>query len=244
MEQERRKAMDALQKRYRTGRLGFGRLPANLRYLRKRWMWNAVVGSSRVLKRGMDICGALFGLFACSPVFIATALCILLEDGGPVFYGHTRVGKYGRHFTMYKFRSMVKGAEKLKQDLAGQNESEGGVIFKMRHDPRITRVGRIIRKFSIDELPQFYNVLVGDMSLVGPRPPVPSEVSAYNFDDRVRLEITPGITCLWQIGGRSELTFQEQLELDRRYIESRSLKQDIIILLKTVPAVLSGRGSY
>jgi len=144
---------------------------------------------------------------------------------------------------MYKFRSMVKNAESLKDELVGQNES-GGVIFKIRRDPRITKVGRIVRKLSIDELPQFWNVFTGAMSLVGPRPPVPGEVRQYGVDHLYRLEVKPGITCLWQIKGRSELTFEQQVALDRQYIESRSFLLDLVILLKTIPAVLSGRGAY
>lgn len=144
---------------------------------------------------------------------------------------------------MYKFRSMLVGADKMKDNLLENNES-GGVIFKMKRDPRITRVGRIIRKLSIDELPQLYNVLKGDMSLVGPRPPVPREVAEYQLSDRRRLEIIPGLTCLWQVSGRSDINFEGQVTLDVQYLESQSLKGDIMLLLKTIPAVLSGRGAY
>lgn len=144
---------------------------------------------------------------------------------------------------MWKFRSMVVDADKLKDALETQNEAKD-VTFKIRRDPRITRVGRVIRKLSIDELPQFYNVFRGDMSLVGPRPPVPREVARYSLDDRVRLEVKPGITCLWQIGGRADLDFRQQVELDKRYIESQTFWSDIKILLLTIPAVLSGRGAY
>jgi lipopolysaccharide/colanic/teichoic acid biosynthesis glycosyltransferase len=178
-----------------------------------------------------------------APVFGATALLIKLEDRGPIFYGQDRVGKWGRVFRMYKFRSMVVGADKMKDNLLENNES-GGVIFKIKRDPRSTRVGRIIRKLSIDELPQLYNVLKGDMSLVGPRPPVPREVVEYQLSDRRRLEIIPGLTCLWQVSGRSDINFEGQVTLDVQYLESQSLKGDIMLLLKTIPAVLSGRGAY
>jgi lipopolysaccharide/colanic/teichoic acid biosynthesis glycosyltransferase len=209
----------------------------------KRSVWKVVVGGCRAIKRLMDIVGSAAGLIGLSPVFIITSLLIKLEDRGPIFYGQDRVGKWGRIFRMYKFRSMVVGADKLKDNLLEQNES-GGVIFKMKQDPRITKVGRVIRKLSIDELPQLFNVLKGDMSLVGPRPPVPREVAEYELSDRRRLEIIPGLTCLWQVSGRSDIDFDGQVRLDVQYLESQSLKGDIILLLKTIPAVLSGRGAY
>ena len=139
---------------------------------------------------------------------------------------------------------MVMNADKLKDELKADNESSDGVIFKMKKDPRITRTGKFIRRFSIDELPQLFNVLIGDMSLVGPRPPVPKEVNEYTLEDRKRLHVTPGITCIWQVTGRSDIPFKEQVELDKQYIKSRSLKNDIIILLKTIPAVITGKGAY
>lgn len=212
-------------------------------YLFKRNVWVAVVEGCRAVKRLMDIVGSAAGLVILSPVFGTTALLIKLEDRGPIFFGQTRVGKWGRIFKMYKFRSMVVGADKMKDTLLEQNES-GGVIFKMKRDPRITRVGRVIRKLSIDELPQLFNVLKGDMSLVGPRPPVPREVAEYELSDRRRLEIIPGLTCLWQVSGRSDINFEGQVRLDVQYLESQSLRGDIILLLKTIPAVLSGRGAY
>lgn len=222
---------------------GMPSLSARAHYWRKRLLWRTVITGSLALKRVLDIIGSLAGLALLSPVFAATALLIKIEDRGPAFFRQTRVGRYGTSFEMYKFRSMVTDADKHKDRLLAQNESDG-VTFKMRRDPRITRVGRVIRKLSIDELPQLWNVLKGDMSLVGPRPPVQREVDQYDLDDRVRLDVKPGVTCLWQIGGRSELSFRQQVELDRRYIESQSFWLDIKILLKTVPAVLSGRGAY
>jgi lipopolysaccharide/colanic/teichoic acid biosynthesis glycosyltransferase len=144
---------------------------------------------------------------------------------------------------MYKFRTMRTDAEKLKEQLIKHNEA-GGVIFKMKRDPRITRVGRILRKLSLDELPQVINVVRGEMSIVGPRPPVPSEVAEYTPADRRRLEARPGLTCLWQVSGRSDIPFERQVSLDVEYIETRSLWQDLVILARTVPAVLLGKGAY
>ena len=196
-----------------------------------------------MLKRGIDIIGSLFGLILLSPVFALTALAIKVEDRGPVFFASDRAGKWGKRFKMYKFRSMILEADQLKEDLLDQNET-GGVIFKMKHDPRITRVGRLIRKLSIDELPQLYNVLRGDMSLVGPRPHPPKEVELYTLTDRRRLDATPGLTCFWQVSGRSDINFETQVRLDVQYIESQSLWGDLKLLLKTIPAVLTGRGAY
>jgi lipopolysaccharide/colanic/teichoic acid biosynthesis glycosyltransferase len=152
--------------------------------------------------------------------------------------------KWGRLFQMYKFRSMRSGAERLAQGLAANNEMAGGVTFKMRDDPRTTAVGRVLRRGSIDELPQLWNVIKGEMSLVGPRPPLPSEVAKYSLAERRRLDVTPGITCIWQVSGRSEIPFDRQVELDVAYIESQSLSVDLKLLLKTIPAVLMGRGAY
>ena len=212
-------------------------------YIFKRNMWIIVVEGCRAVKRLMDIAGSAAGLIVLSPLFLLTALSIKLEDRGPVFFGQNRVGKWGHVFKMYKFRSMVVNADKMKDALLSENEA-GGVMFKMKRDPRITRVGRVIRKLSIDELPQLLNVLKGDMSLVGPRPPVPREVAEYELSDRRRLEMIPGLTCLWQVSGRSDINFEGQVRLDVQYLESQSLKGDIILLLKTIPAVLSGKGAY
>ncbi|NTV93048.1 MAG: sugar transferase, partial [Chlorobiaceae bacterium] len=186
----------------------------------------------------------LLALLALSPLFLLTALAIWIEDPGTVFYVSTRVGCNGRHFRFYKFRSMVINAEKIKKELQAQNESAAGVIFKMKKDPRITKVGSIIRRFSIDELPQLLNVLKGDMSLVGPRPPIPSEVAEYTLEERKRLHVIPGITCLWQVSGRSDIPFTDQVRLDLQYIQSAGFLNDIRLLLKTIPAVLSGKGAY
>jgi lipopolysaccharide/colanic/teichoic acid biosynthesis glycosyltransferase len=221
-----------------------GRFGLRLRLLRKRLLWTVVVGGAGLLKRGLDVIVSACALLALLPVFAATALAIKFEDRGPLFFQQTRVGLRGRAFGMWKFRSMVPNAEKLKDQLLQQNEMQGGVTFKMKNDPRITRVGRFIRKFSVDELPQFWNVLRGDMSLVGPRPPVPREVALYAVDDRQRLLAKPGLTCFWQVGGRSEIDFAGQVRLDVQYIQSTSFWLDVKLLVMTVPAVLLGKGSY
>jgi lipopolysaccharide/colanic/teichoic acid biosynthesis glycosyltransferase len=206
--------------------------------------WETMIRLSYLMKRLLDITVSVAAILMLSPIFIITALAIPLEDPGPVFYFQTRVGRNGRHFKFYKFRSMVMNADKIKEQLAEQNESAAGVIFKMKKDPRITKTGRIIRKFSIDELPQLLNVLKGDMSLVGPRPPLPNEVAEYTLEQRKRLHVIPGITCLWQVSGRSDIPFTDQVRLDLQYIQSAGIINDIRLLLKTIPAVLSGRGAY
>jgi lipopolysaccharide/colanic/teichoic acid biosynthesis glycosyltransferase len=161
-----------------------------------------------------------------------------------VFFWQTRVGRWGREFPFPKFRSMVVNAEQLKAALLTENDHGQNVTFKMKRDPRITWIGRIIRKLSIDELPQLWNVLRGDMSLVGPRPPLPQEVAQYTLADRRRLDVTPGLTCIWQVSGRGDIPFPQQVQLDVQYIESRSLWADVKILLQTIPAVLLGKGAY
>ena len=207
-------------------------------------LWHLTIRSSAGFKRLMDIILAIFALIIGSPLFLITALLVKLTSPGPIIFSQVRVGRYGRHFKFYKFRSMYIDAEARKAELMKLNESGDGVIFKMKRDPRITPVGRFIRKFSIDELPQLFNVLLGDMSLVGPRPPLPSEVRTYTLEERKRLNITPGITCLWQVSGRSELPFSKQIALDKEYISSRSAWKDFLILLKTVPAILTGKGAW
>jgi len=197
-----------------------------------------------IMKRMLDIFVTALAVLMLSPLMLTVAIVIRAESKGNVFFTQARVGRNGKLFNMYKFRSMVQDAESLKKDLVDTNESEDGVIFKMKDDPRITKVGKFIRKWSIDELPQLFNVLNGDMSLVGPRPPVPSEVAEYVSNDLKRLHITPGITCYWQVSGRSEIPFKQQVELDKKYISTRSLLIDIKILLATVPAVLAKKGAY
>lgn len=212
---------------------------------RKMAVWRGTILLARALKRGLDIVGSLGAMCAFSPIFFITALLIKIEDRGPVFFCQNRVGAGGRLFGMWKFRSMVVNADKIKDQLLQVNQhGEAGVTFKMKNDPRITKVGKWIRKLSIDEFPQFYNVLRGEMSLVGPRPPLPREVAIYKASHLRRLRVKPGITCLWQIGGRSEIDFDGQVRLDLQYIRSSSAWFDIVILLKTLPAVLFGKGAY
>lgn len=213
-------------------------------HLRRILFWQSFIKFSYTLKRFIDFCLALLAIILLFPVFSITALAIVIENPGPVIYSQQRVGKDGKPFQFYKFRSMIVGADKLKDKLINENESSDGVIFKMKRDPRITHVGRLIRRFSIDELPQLINVLKGEMSMVGPRPPIPKEVNQYTLEDRKRLHIKPGITCIWQVEGRSDIPFNQQVELDKQYIRSQSFWEDIKILLKTIPAVLTGKGAY
>ncbi|WP_338552659.1 sugar transferase [Paenibacillus sp. KS-LC4] len=195
-------------------------------------------------KRAVDIIGAAAGIVILSPIFILVAVLIKLEDPrGKIFFYQTRVGRNERTFKMYKFRSMVSNAEDMLEDLLSKNEVEGA-MFKMKEDPRITKIGRFIRKTSIDELPQFWNVLLGDMSLVGPRPPVPREVETYSSYDKLRLRVTPGCTGLWQVSGRNELNFHEMVELDLQYIEQRSIIFDIKIILLTVKVMFGSKDAY
>jgi exopolysaccharide biosynthesis polyprenyl glycosylphosphotransferase len=193
-------------------------------------------------KRALDVVASGLFLAAFSWLYLLVAAAIKLTSRGPVFYRQTRVGMNGRKFTMLKFRSMVVDAERRQAELAHLNEMDGPV-FKVKNDPRITRVGRFLRKFSMDELPQMWNVFVGDMSLVGPRPPVPAEVVKYDDSQRRRLSVRPGLTCLWQISGRNTVNFEKWVELDLQYIDQWSLGLDLKILLKTVPVVLTGKGA-
>lgn len=193
-------------------------------------------------KRVFDVIVAAVAIIALSPVLALTAL-LVRSDGGPALFKQTRVGRDGAPFTMLKFRSMVVDAEKRLPDLQGGNATNT-VMFKLEKDPRITRVGSVIRRFSIDELPQLLNVLRGDMSLIGPRPPLPREVALYTEDEFRRLRVRPGLTGLWQVSGRSDLSWEETIRLDLYYIDNWSVLQDLSILLKTVSAVLSSRGAY
>lgn len=238
--QQRIVLMDELEALY--GRSGGW--TSRLRYWRKKYFWMIAVNGARFIKRCMDIAVSLATIVVLFPLFAITALSIKLTDGGPVFFWQTRVGRWGREFPFPKFRSMRVDAEKIKQTLLAQSDLKDSITFKMKRDPRITWIGRIIRKFSIDELPQLWCVLKGDMSLVGPRPPIPSEVARYTLADRRRLDVTPGLTCIWQVSGRSDIPFKKQVELDVQYIESQSLFTDILLLVKTIPAVLLGKGAY
>ncbi len=194
------------------------------------------------LKRLIDIVVSAGLLILSAPLFVVIAIAIKLDSEGPVFYVQERCGLNGRIFRMFKFRSMVVGADKMKEQLRLFNEMSGPV-FKMKDDPRVTRVGRWLRKTSLDELPQLINVLKGDMSLVGPRPPLPEEVAQYERWQIRRLSVKPGITCIWQISGRNEIDFDEWVRLDLYYIDHWSLSLDLKILIRTIPAVISGRGA-
>jgi len=194
------------------------------------------------VKRLIDIVLSAAALVFSAPIVAAAALAIWLEDRGPVFFKQSRCGLYGRRFMMIKLRTMGVDAEARKSELAEMNEMDGPV-FKVKLDPRITKVGAFLRRYSLDELPQFWNVLVGEMSLVGPRPPVPEEVCHYEISQRRRLSMRPGITCIWQVSGRNEIGFQEWVKLDLEYIDSWSLGLDARILSQTLPAVVSARGA-
>jgi len=235
--------LNPLMRRLIAAQTSAGRLSLSVRTYccAQLWLWALSVGD--FIKRLFDMIVSAFFLAALSPLFALIMLAIRMEDGKPVIFEQIRVGRHGKHFKMYKFRSMRPDAEQQLEKLLARNHHKEGVTFKIKDDPRLTRVGKWLRKFSFDELPQFYNVFRGDMSLVGPRPPVPREVAKYTLADRRRLAIKPGITCFWQIGGRAEIDFSGQVELDVRYIEQQSLFIDIKILAKTVPAVLSGKGA-
>ncbi|MBL9154938.1 MAG: sugar transferase [Verrucomicrobiales bacterium] len=217
---------------------------SRLHALRRTRFWRTQIRVTEPTKRILDVVVSLGALIALSPLFAVTALAIWLEDRGPIFFRQNRVGLNGRHFAMWKFRSMYRDAEARKAALAEQNQHAVAVTFKMKNDPRITRVGRVIRKFSIDELPQLINVLRGEMALIGPRPPVPAEVAKYRSIELRRLRVKPGLSCLWQIAGRADIDFAGQVKLDLEYIHSAHLMNDLIILAKTVPAVLAARGAY
>ncbi|UAK16372.1 sugar transferase [Sporolactobacillus terrae] len=197
-----------------------------------------------ITKRLIDMIGAILGIIFLSPVFIIVSILIKVEDPrGPVIFKQIRVGKNGQTFKIFKFRSMVTNAEQLLGQLLDQNETTGA-MFKMKNDPRVTRIGHFIRKTSIDELPQLFNVLKGTMSLVGPRPPLPREVDNYSNYDRQRLLVTPGCTGLWQVSGRSNVGFKKMVELDLQYVQSRSFLYDMKIILKTILMLFGSKNAF
>lgn len=200
-------------------------------------------GDYEFFKRIIDFLGSLVGLVFLLPTFILIVVLIKLEDGGPVFFKQERVGKNGKNFYMYKFRSMVNSAESLLEELKNKNEADGP-LFKMKNDPRVTMIGKILRKTSLDELPQLINVLRGEMSLVGPRPALPSEVEKYESWHKNRLLVSQGMTGLWQVSGRSNLTFVQMVELDLEYIRRRSLRFDFFIMVRTIPAVFGSDDAF
>ncbi len=199
--------------------------------------------AGKLFKAAFDRVVAALALLVLSPVLLAIAVWIKLDSRGPVLFRQTRSGIDGEPFRLVKFRSMVPAAEELLIDLTGSNEGSG-VLFKIRRDPRVTRAGRVLRRLSLDELPQLWNVVTGQMSLVGPRPPLPSEVEKYGHDVRRRLLVKPGLTGLWQVSGRSELSWEESVRLDLYYVENWSFALDVMILARTVTAVIAGRGAY
>jgi exopolysaccharide biosynthesis polyprenyl glycosylphosphotransferase len=199
-------------------------------------------GASQFLKGALDRVGALLLLALITPMLLAVSLAVAC-DGGPVFFRQQRVGLGGRAFTMVKFRSMVVDAEARLAALADADEG-AGLLFKIRHDPRVTPVGRFLRRYSLDELPQLFNVVAGSMSLVGPRPPLPAEVAGYGRDAHRRLLVKPGMTGLWQVSGRSDLSWEETVRLDLRYVENWTLALDAQILVRTVRAIVHGTGAY
>ena len=244
-------AQSRIARRLMDSQSRWGRMKLDTYVRVKRLAWLGIVRGTLFTKRILDIVVSLIALLFWSPLLLMVALLIKL-DGGPIFFRQQRVGMLGREFGMLKFRSMCVDAEAKLQQLLAKNEKHQGVTFKMKNDPRITRIGRFIRKTSLDEMPQLLNVLLGDMSLVGPRPALPREVAMYSMEDRRRLLVKPGLTCLWQvgerngglfeIGDRNTIDFNEQVSLDVRYIESQSVWRDLWLLAKTVPAVLLGKG--
>jgi lipopolysaccharide/colanic/teichoic acid biosynthesis glycosyltransferase len=243
MSPQRARLLDDRHRRLAAGGLVWARRRELASRTARRLAWRWRVALADRLKRALDLVGAAVLVVLCAPLLAAIALAIKLEDGGPVLFRQKRVGRYGRPFVMLKFRSMVPDAEARKAQLLALNEMSDGILFKIRHDPRMTRVGRVIRKLSLDELPQIFNVLRGEMSLVGPRPPVPSEVALYDPAHRRRLGAMPGITGLWQVSGRNNIDFEGQVQLDVTYIERQTLAMDLVILVRTIPAVLTGRGA-
>lgn len=216
-----------------------------LRCTLKRRRWSAYIQFLGAMKRSLDLAGSLVGIAILGPPIFLAGLLIKLEDGGPIFFRQVRVGKDGKTFGLYKLRSMVLHADSKKAAISKNNQhGKDSVTFKMKKDPRVTRVGRWLRRFSLDEAPQFFNILIGDMSLVGPRPPVPQEVARYKAAYLRRLRVKPGLTCIWQVSGRADVDFEGQVRYDLEYIRSESIGKDIMLLLRTIPAVLSGRGAY
>ena len=201
-------------------------------------------GAKRFQKRAFDVCFSLLALLAASPVMIVAAVAVKVTSRGPVFYRAERIGQDSVPFRMIKFRTMVDDADRRLAEVADLNDSVGGVLFKIRTDPRVTRVGRLLRRYSIDELPQFINVLLGEMSVVGPRPPLRREVETYDHRVRRRLLVRPGITGLWQVSGRSDLSWEDSVRLDLSYVENWSMLSDLAIAAKTVTAVCRSSGAY
>lgn len=230
-----KKALTYLEKRDDSNKLNYIKL----------WKTNLSHYLYSLSKRFLDISISLVSLILLSPILVLTSIFIKLTDGGPVLYWSNRVGVKGKIFHFPKFRSMIFNADTKLHHLKKLNKhGENDITFKIKNDPRVTFVGKWIRRFSIDELPQLWCVLFGSMTLVGPRPPIPDEVKSYTLKERHRLDIKPGITCIWQVSGRADIPFPKQMLLDLEYVQKRSFKLDLILLLKTIPAVISGKGAY
>lgn len=236
----RKKLLDQLHSQYASPTS----LKQKIRYLRKKYLWLFFVEGTKFLKRILDISLSLLLLILALPLIILISVIIKLCDGGPILFITKRVGKWGREFNFPKFRTMKIDSHHQKKELTGYNKHQDDIKFKMINDPRITPFGYILRKSSLDELPQLWCVIKGEMSLVGPRPPLPDEVAFYSLEQRKRLDAKPGLTCIWQVSGRSEIPFNKQVELDIAYIESQSFWLDIKLIIKTIPAVLFGKGAY
>lgn len=232
-------ALHALQQRLSVS-------PRKLAWLRTRFLLLRLSqAAGGLVKRLIDLWVAGTALLLVLPFLLLVALLIKLTDGGPVLFWQVRVGKWGKPFRFPKLRSMVVDAEAVRAKLLAENQhGDQGITFKLKRDPRITWIGSLIRKTSIDELPQLWCVIKGEMSLVGPRPALVSEVERYTLDNRRRLDITPGLTCIWQVSGRSEIPFAEQCRMDVQYIDEQSVLADLRLLCKTIPAVITGRGAY
>lgn len=218
-------------------RLGGTSLLWPKRFSDEAWIYQKAKGT-------LDVAVALVALIILSPILLLVALAIKLTDFGPVFFVQTRIGEDGVPFSCLKFRSMRVNADRLKEALAAASHHVDARSFKIARDPRVTWIGRIIRKSSLDEMPQLWNVLRGDMSLVGPRPSCPQEVALYSENDWRRLAVKPGLTCIWQVCGRGDIPFDKQVEMDLQYVENRNLALDLKLILLTVPAVLSAKGAY
>lgn len=236
----RRQMIHELYRKYGEGTTWTQRLV----YLRKRYSWALIVGSAKVLKRTVDVIASTLLLVTLSPLLLLIALLIKLTDEGPILFVTNRVGKWGKEFRFFKFRSMRVGADLMQAQMQVFNLQKDTKKFKIKGDPRVTWIGSFLRRTSLDELPQLWCILKGDMSLVGPRPPLPQEVSTYSLEERARLDTVPGLTGIWQVSGRSDIPFDRQVKLDVQYIQSQSFWLDVKILVKTIPAVILGRGAY
>ena len=222
---------------------GANRRFAETRKKLKLAMWRSGLSTRNLIKRSFDLVVAGCALIALSPILLVCSILTKCSSPGPIVFRQTRIGLRGKPFTMLKFRSMTIDAETQLVEMRKSNESEGDVLFKIKRDPRVTPIGYWMRKYSLDELPQLFNVLIGDMSLVGPRPALPNEVDRYRADHLKRLQVRPGLTCWWQVSGRSDLSFLDQVRLDREYLENKSFREDIRLLIKTIPAVLFAKGA-